>query len=269
MYKFDDTKHAHTFSGKPLYGTTTVLGVIAKPLTWWAAGKACEVLGWLNPKTATPVERFESAQKGWIRVREGNVTDYQKELDKAYRAHNESLDKSAKKGTDMHSQLERYVKHCLENKGKPVPTNTDRDPKDPVVIFAAWAMQNVKRFLFSEMHCYSEKMWTGGIIDCGFENMKGEYALLDFKSSKEVYYTHYLQNAGYDLQITENGGFDAEGNKVFEIDRPISYYAVLPYGEANPTVHTYHDTQSAKEGFIEALGLHKKLTSFNNAKQNA
>ena len=35
-YRFhnENDKHLHTLNGKPLLGTSTVVGVLAKPLTW-------------------------------------------------------------------------------------------------------------------------------------------------------------------------------------------------------------------------------------------
>ena len=38
-YKFDAKEHLHSLDSKPLVGTSTVMGIVAKPLTWWAAGK--------------------------------------------------------------------------------------------------------------------------------------------------------------------------------------------------------------------------------------
>ena len=38
-------------------------------------------------------------------------------LDSAYRAHDESLDKSAKKGTDLHAELEKFVKGRMAGTG--------------------------------------------------------------------------------------------------------------------------------------------------------
>ena len=44
-------------------GVTTILGVIGKPLTWWAAGKALETLGWTNPKFVKREEGIKSQGK--------------------------------------------------------------------------------------------------------------------------------------------------------------------------------------------------------------
>ena len=41
-YKYIDEgkEHLHTYLGKPLLGTSTVVGVLSKNLTWWAAETA-------------------------------------------------------------------------------------------------------------------------------------------------------------------------------------------------------------------------------------
>ena len=49
-YNFNSVEHLHSLDDKPLTGTSTVCGVLYKPLTWWAAGKTLEVLGWTNSK---------------------------------------------------------------------------------------------------------------------------------------------------------------------------------------------------------------------------
>ena len=61
QYKFNKEKHLHTLDGIPLTGTSSVVGVLMKPLSWWASGKAVELLGWLNPKKHTEEERKASS----------------------------------------------------------------------------------------------------------------------------------------------------------------------------------------------------------------
>jgi hypothetical protein len=55
----DRENHVHLLNDKPLIGTSTVVGVIAKPLTWWASGLAVEEMGWqkkLDPRKFTADE---------------------------------------------------------------------------------------------------------------------------------------------------------------------------------------------------------------------
>src|ERR1700722_16042386 len=124
QYRFDEANHIHTLDGKPLMGTSTVVGVIAKPLTWWASGLAVESLGWqkkLDPRKVTSAEmelnegqRKLRASVALREIKAMSGEEYLAKLDKAYRAHADSLNKSAGKGTDMHAALETYVKKCIE-----------------------------------------------------------------------------------------------------------------------------------------------------------
>lgn len=289
-YKYIDEgkQHLHTLDGQPLYGTSTVLKVIAKPLTYWASGLAVEKLGWIKIQdklhnisdeiksrvselglvfkkgsysgvVAIPKEvRKEYALKGWNKIVGLSGEEFLDLLDEAYKAHATKLDESADAGTDMHACLESYVKNTMLCQ-KTGMVDTTEYTHEAVKIFAEWAKKNVKRFLFSEMHCYSEKYWLGGITDAGYEKFDGTYGIMDFKSSKDAYLSQFWQIGGYDLEISENGGYDAEGNKVFELDKPFTEYAVFPFGMAKPEPQFYYDMAGAKEAYISALTLYKKM----------
>lgn len=123
QYKFINEKkeHLHTFDGKPLTGTSSVTEVLAKPLTWWASGKAVETLGWVKGADWKTLKTDEAKQEELKRriavvapkfaeIKEMDEATFLALLDKAYRAHSENLKKSADKGTDLHAELERFVK---------------------------------------------------------------------------------------------------------------------------------------------------------------
>lgn len=258
MYKFYDEnkKHLHTFNDKPLLGTSTVVNVIAKPLTWWASGMAVGCLGWLNPKHHSKADRLEKAADALETIKLMDSGVYLEILDKAYQAHNENKELSADKGTDMHEQLELYVKDCLQfNNGEPIEYKGDHER---VSLFASWAMENVKRFLWSEIHCYSERMWVGGISDVGAEMLDGKIAIIDFKSSKEAYESQFIQIAGYDIQLSENGGFNNKGERTLE---PISAqeYIVIPFGAPKFEVFYRFNTEQLRRNFESALDIYKTL----------
>lgn len=258
-YKFDDKEHLHTLDGKPLIGTTTSLKVLNKPLTWWASGKAVELLGWSpirDPLTKKPVDRairLPIAEKKLEEVKLLDADSYLKLLDKAYGNHNASLDKSATKGTDMHSDLERYVKKCILFNEICEPLE---EYSKPVTALANWARENVKKFLVSEEFCYSERLWIGGGFDCLYEDMSGRNVILDFKSSKEAYSSHFLQNALYDIQISENGVVDKDGNLLLKVGE-IGYYGVFPFGAEEPKPEFWYDTESARQDAEAVIRLAK------------
>ncbi len=258
-YKYTDTtgEHLHSLEGKPLIGTSKVTGVISKPLTWWAAELAAVECLEEGVKIPTIREEYLSACES--NDKKKAIDELQKKypiFKKARFAHFSDKNKKADKGTDMHAELEKYVKLMISDQdGKPLEMN-GYDHK-AVEIFAQWAVKNVSKFLYSEIHCYSEKMWVGGISDCGFIDKQGKVAILDFKSSKDAFISQFIQIAGYDLQLSENGGYTAEGKKIFELEKPVDYYVVFPFGAEKPEGITNYDVESLREGFKSALTLYK------------
>jgi hypothetical protein len=119
-------------------------------------------------------------------------------------------------------------------------------------------MENVNRFLWSEMHCWSETLWLGGISDCGALLKDGRFAIIDFKSSREAYASQFWQIGGYDLQISENGGYLADGEKVLDVLKPIDIYFVIPFGAEKPEPVACGDVEGCKTAYKAALTLYKQ-----------
>lgn len=259
-----DTKgkkqHLHTLNGKPLLGVSTVLSVMAKPLTWWASGLAVGHLGWTHHKDGknyVPLEqRLSALQPKWEAIQQMSPTEFLTTLDEAYKAHSVRLGESATAGTDMHSELENYVKRCITtNDRRPLPA-LDTDER-PVAIFAEWADQNIATFVASEAYCYSDRLWVGGIVDLIYEDKYGDINLLDFKSAKEAYDEHFIQNAGYDILLSENGIFEKKGECIGAFTRcPVAYWS-LPFGMPNPSPQPRVDTEALKLAFEACVLLYK------------
>ena len=259
-YRYIDEKgsHLHTLDEKPLIGTSTVIKVLSKPLVWWASGMAVAKFGWLDPKKNTPESVQNALQEGFSRVTSLSLPDYAKLLGEAYKAHSVRLKEAAGTGVDRHELLEVYVKHCIkEHEGKPY-----KDLNEPIQSFIDWAQANIAKFLYSELHCYSEKLWVGGISDVGWIDNQGRVIAGDFKSSKEAYFDQYIQLAGYDLEISESGGLTANGDKIFELENPIQGYCVIPFGGNILTPEMEYDVEKWRQGFKSTLELYKLSTSF-------
>ena len=255
-YKFDVENHIHSYDGKPLIGTTTALGIISKPLTWWASGMACAEFGWKNSKDNSPDVCRQFATEKLAEIKKMEANSYMDLLNKAYRAHSVKLKKSAVKGTDMHELLEQFINAHMRGE--------ILEKIDPIIEpFVAWTKKNVQRFLFSELHCFSNTLWTGGITDLAYVDMDGKWVLGDFKSSKEAYYTHALQVGGYDLMLTQNGGFTAEGESVFKLEKNFEYHAIF-CEQAGLDKPFFNRTQvlDAKKGFRDAVNLYKANQQF-------
>lgn len=275
MYKYIDTnkEHLHTFNDKPLIGTSSVSNVLAKPLTWWAAGLACEKMGWSNSKIKignkyqqVPIEeRIEKARPifnevmnyGHMQVggADDGIVAYLERLDEAYKAHSVRLDEAASDGTDLHAEIERFVLAHMDGTVNKEAFDIKIEP------FITWTQKRVKRFLWSEMNCYSERLWVGGISDIGYEDVDGNYGIVDIKSSKEAYLSQFWQCAGYDILISENGGYTEYGEKIFELDKPINHYVIFPFGMKEPEPQYYYDIEGGRAAFEAELFLYKKLNN--------
>lgn len=259
-YKFIDERkeHLHTLDGKPLKGTTTVLSVLAKVLTWWASGLAVGEFGWTNPKEVSGDERMVVATTRHAEIKELNPDEYLALLDKAYKAHSVRLSKTADAGTDMHSELEKYVKWCISNNDG-IPTIAEGSAIPQVKIFADWAIKNVVKFLAAEGHGYNERLWVGGKFDLLYEDKENRLVVMDFKSKKEAYMSDFFQCAGNDLQISESGVLDKDGNELLKLQRSVAYYGIFPFGMKNPEPQFHFDVDGAKRGFEYCVGLHKLI----------
>lgn len=253
-YKFDEVEHIHSLDGLPLHGTTTVLGVISKPLTWWASGMACAEFGWINPKPynkpkPTKEDVLAAARPVLEAIKTMDIDAYLAKLDKAYRAHNVKLDKSADEGVDLHSMIEAYVQSQLTG----IPQLFDEEKIKP---FIEWSKKNVKRFLWAEACHYSRRLWIGGRSDFGYEDMEGKIVLGDIKSSREAYLSHFLQAGAYAMQIEEHGLFTDAGKSILG-PLTVDYFAIFPFGGGFKEPSIRKDTFNFKQGFESALGLYR------------
>ena len=262
-YRFIDEgrKHMHTIDGKPLLGTSSVVDIIAKTLHWWSAELAaveCLEVG----------EKIPTIREEYLAVAKLPQIEKKKGIDalcvkypifrKARYAHHEKKNEVADTGTDMHAELEKYVKKCIEQNGGN-PLALPKDPKEhlAVIQFADWSFDNIEKFLFSEGYCYAKEAWVGGICDCGALMKNSKIAIFDFKSAKEAYYGHFIQVAGYALEIEENGVLDKNGNLVLKLDKPIEELYVVPFGAEDTTPRVRYDVEDKKIDFLAAVRLYK------------
>lgn len=265
-YKYIDAtgEHMHTLDGKPLFGTSTIVGVLSKPLTYWAVGLSLEKLGWINSKkkegkkyiTIPKEERLQKAGEFQEVLSKISTEDYLSILDEAYKAHAVKLKDSAVKGTDLHAELEKYVKACI-HKNAILPHSEEFNHQ--IEPFISWSLVNVKRFILSEKNVFSSKLWTGGIIDCLAELYNGQIGVIDFKSSKDSYDSQFIQASGYALQLEENGAFDSEGKLIYTLEKNISFVAVVPFGSEEFTVDFRYNVDELKEAFRSCAFLYKLL----------
>jgi len=270
-YNFDKVKHVHSLNGDPLMGCSTIVGIINKPLGWWVAEQTLKPLGWskYNKKVkgkyviVPDKDRLPEIETMLNGIREMKPKVWMDLLDSCYKNHNKKKDDAATAGTDRHAKLEVWVKDCLNNyDGQPMAITNVPD----ILPFISWSQKNIKKFLWSEIHSYSETLWTGGIADVGWLDMQDRVVAGDFKSSKDVFFSQFLQIAGYDIMLAENGGYDAEGNKTFELPRPIEAYCVAPFGQEEFSPITLDYVDDFRAAFKSCVHLHKLNELFTKVK---
>ena len=262
QYKFNKSKHVHLLDDKPLTGTSSVEDVLNKPLTWWASGLAVQKLGVPDAKVFTKIKKGTETEEELVALQDsvtkklGELKDYTPEeylelLEDAYRAHSTTLKDKAKDGTDLHAELEDYVKGQMGLKPK-------RKYDEKIQPFIDWAKENVDEFLWSEAHCFDEELWVGGICDAGAKLKDGSIALIDFKSAKEAYANHFIQCAGYVIQIEKNGLWDSKGKQNKKVDK-IDKLIVFPFGAEKVEPKIRLDLDSYKQGFRSCVQLYRLL----------
>ena len=274
-YRFVDTdkEHLHQIFDESLEdwqnltGTSSVVDVLDKPLTWWASGLACAKLGWIKKLNTPRLTKEEIKENDKLRIESAELwrekiwtmapVDYLKLLDEAYKAHSEKTDKAKDDGTELHERLELVVKIMMSG------AKFTGSPEPKVMEFVKWAEANVKRFLWSEMNCFSSFYFIGGISDAGAEMNDGSIALIDFKSAKEAYFSHFVQCALYGLQISENkAGYDKDGNQVFTLEKPINQYIVFPFGGKKLEPITNSNVEGLKRAAISTINLYREKGIF-------
>jgi hypothetical protein len=206
-------------------GTSSVVRVLGKGdgLLIWAVG--CGV-DWLKKNP----EDWEGAISAW----------------------KTSRDKSAKKGTARHARLEDYVGECIRDNGG-VPVYRQLEGIQP---FIEWSLDNVKRFIGTELNCYSEKLWIGGIGDLVLEMNDGKILIGDHKSSKEAYIDQFIQTALYGLQLKENGGLTADGELVVSVPK-VDGYVIFPFRSSPFTPEFVYDVEGYEKAGRACVYLYK------------
>jgi len=231
-------------------------------LTWWASGKALEQLGWTNPKIVPKEEGIKIAGKARKNFFITNA-DYYDWLQECYKNHATSLKESAEKGTDLHAELEKFVKAEMG-----IWNYEIEDLDKRILPFVNWAKENVKQFLWSEANCFDEELWVGGISDAGCELKDGRLAVIDFKSSKAAYPTSFLQTAGYAIQIEKNGLFHESGLANKKVEGRFGALIVVPFGAEVVMPEIRYEVEPYKLGFRQAVGLYRLLGMDEKIKEN-
>lgn len=252
-------KHVYTLDDKPLKGITSVLGVISKPALYqWYANMVIE---YIKNKCAKD-------DKGCFMV-------LPEVLEKARTSANQKKDDSADIGTIAHKMVELFVNAKIQGKTiivhimdavKDVEVELKKEivltTKDEEMIkimfqnFMNWNTQNNPEYLYSEKKMYSEKVWVAGTVDLIFK-MNGKTYIGDVKTYSGIYdRTPFLQCAGYDIMVMENG----------LVDKVDGYYIIRLGKDGTFDTHESYDREGDTKGFLAALELDNQLSNFTKSK---
>lgn len=244
-YKFDTEKHVHILDGAPLYGTSTIVKEVMPPfLAKWGAQCAADYI------------RAKFGSETHIDIPANKFSDI---LTESVSAWSKVRKDAATKGTDMHKDLEDYVQMCIDSfDGTP---QVGEAYTGQVGKFAEWANANVQQFIFAEKYTYSKELHIGGIVDCLAKLRTGELAVIDFKSSKEVYFNHLVQIGGYALQLEENGYCEADGSMP-STQIKIDALIVVPFGSKDLKPLKVTNVEGFKETFKHLVEVYKLKLAF-------
>ncbi len=230
-YEFQEKGHKHLFDGKPLTGVTTVLGILNKPaLLPWASKMAVEYI-------QENISRTDASKNTEIYTLEQLFNE-------AKTAYANRRDKAGDEGTAIHMMIEVMIKKAIkEDNGVILEVTTDIPQ---VSEFLAWAKG--KLFIASEVHLFSESMFTGGICDIVYEE-NGKKYLADIKTGSGIYGEMFWQMGGYHLMIEEMGLYDGiDGYTVVNIPK-----------KGGLKVETNYGLTQNKEGFKHCLAIYRLL----------
>jgi hypothetical protein len=189
--QFSEKAHRYKLDGKPIKGTTTFLGSIAKPaLINWAANEAVDYI-----KAGASYEDLI----GYV------ITDDQL-FELARKAHRMKRDKAADLGTLTHKWVEAWING----------ENPESDPEYNHMTdnFVAWALENEIEFLAAEQLVFSEKHWYAGQLDFLFK-MRGKTYLGDLKTSSGIYENMFYQTSAYQMALQEmDPDFHIDGHAI-------------------------------------------------------
>lgn len=201
LLEFDDSKHIYSVKGKPVYGVTSITGVLNKPaLVYWAANIAAETF-LANIKAGESLDEIQI-----------------KELaDQIKTSHSKKKDASADLGTMIHDWLSEFLNAGISKKPLPKkPINPEM--KNAVNAFLDWCKKNKVKFLETERKIYSKKYGYAGTLDA-VAMVNGKMTLVDFKTSNAIYPEMFLQTVAYQSAFSEETGKKITHNLILRLSK--------------------------------------------------
>jgi hypothetical protein len=122
-------------------------------------------------------------------IKENGLTE--ETLDKAKKEWRTVKDEACDIGSEVHGIIERYIKFGKDTLGELRP-----EVENAFLAFLEWEKTTGVEWIASECRVYNPSVGVAGCFDA-IGRIKGEYILIDFKSSKGFYDTFPIQLGGY------------------------------------------------------------------------
>lgn len=220
-YKDTEDGHFYGVDGENTYfpGATTILKVLGKQaLVPWAAKKTAEAYTDMILKA-----------KG-----EPNLEKIEKE---AQKAPFKERDKAGDHGTNVHNLIDEFLKNGV------MPKEKDSSFEE----FLKWYRSTDMRFLLGDTPVISVNYGFGGKLDALFVDKKDRIVLVDFKTSKGIYDSHFIQLGAYATALEETYGLHAHQIGILHI---------------RPNFCKWYETTERlifKQTFLDVLSVYKKM----------
>lgn len=236
-------KHVYLMDGVQMTGVTTVLGTIAKPaLISWAADMTAQ---WIRENCDKNPETITTPTGATLySVTEDNLKE-------AVKAHTKRKEAAGDAGTDMHAEVEEYIKHMLADFDG-VAQKVNPGFSAGAQKFIDWAVANGIKFLASEKQVYSKEWFCAGTADFVFEK-DGQVLIGDLKTMKKIWDKQpAFQVAAYAKMWTEMGNKPVDGTCIVNIAKETHEL----------TEQWFHSLEEDTRCFEAALRLYRSLQNF-------
>jgi hypothetical protein len=225
LLNFNPARHTYEVGDEIVPGVTSITGVLAKNLVGWAAREVADAVG-----------------QEWQSGRGYNETEISAILEKAKGAPNRKKDTAADIGHIVHAAAENFIK------GDEKAELADPQAKAGFESFLKWYEENVDYALTSEGVVYSKEHKYAGTYDLSYVDKKGRRVLADIKTSSGLWPEMWLQVAGYEIALRE------EGIKPFDVHVLINCKKT---GELEVQEST--DFEENAPVFLACLAIHNRL----------
>lgn len=213
-------------AGKKLKGVTTILNVMAKPaLTYWGYTQGMENFNRFIEQLSTMKPSYLNTDSVEGEFFPSFVIE---ELVKGFKPSGlyDKRDKAADAGTFAHAFIENHLKGLPEPSRDGVAKDVLNKAESCYLAYLDWEKAHSFKMVKSELSLISEQHQFGGTIDIGA--VVNELGIVDLKTSKDIYFSMWVQVAAYGKLWNEN-----------YTDKPIKGYHILRLGENGDFDHKF------------------------------